>query len=146
MTQIRVKRYVECPFSAALEFAEQAVSRRSGLYLTPSPPLGERVRFVASSTGDKSDSARVHDALLLAWRPQTPGMFPDFRGVLTVRPKRAGVWLRLSGQYEPPYGTLGKVFDTIAGRAIAKHTMRNLLGDLAAEIETTYERERVHAR
>ena len=141
MTQIRVHKYVGCPFSAAIELAEEAVKQRSGLYLTPTPPLGERVRFAAASTDDTSDGARKHEALLVAWRPQTRGMFPDFRGVLTVRPKREGVWLRLSGQYEPPYGVFGKVFDLFAGRVIARHTIHNFLGDVAADIEAAYARE-----
>lgn len=141
MTQIRVKRYVRCPLSATLEFAEQAVSRRSGLYVTPAPPLGERVRVAAATTEDTTDSARKHDALLLAWRPQTPGMFPDFQGVLTVRPHNGGASLRLNGRYEPPFGALGKIFDTIAGRSIAAYTMRNFLGDLANEIEAAYRQE-----
>lgn len=145
MTQFCVNRYVECPFSAAMEFAELALARRPDLYVTPSPPFGERVRIAATSVEDTTDLARNHDALLLAWRPQAQGMFPDFRGVLTIRPKRSGVWMRLTGAYEPPYGTLGKAFDAIAGRMLAQRTMRHLLADLAADIEAQYEEERSHA-
>ena len=142
MTNIHITQYVGCPFSAALEHAQEALSRRDGLYLTPSPPLGERVLFTSSSTDDTTNSARRHDALLIAWRPQTPGLFPKFRGVLTVRPQHRGSVLRLNGQYEPPYGQTGKVFDFFAGRIIADRTMHHFLRDLAAEIETQYDRER----
>lgn len=146
MTRIRVQRHVECPFSAALEFAEQAVSRRAEFYVSPSPPLGERVHAVASSIEDATDTVRKHEALLLAWRPQTRDIFPDFHGVLTVRPERSGVSLRLTGEYEPPYKPFGKVFDALAGRVLARRTMLNLLSDLAADIESTYQKERRNAR
>lgn len=142
MTEIRAKKFVDCPFSAAIELAEKAVGRRKGLYVTPAPPLGERVRFTAASTDDVTDEARKHDALLIAWRPQTAKMFPEFRGVLTVRPKHQGVSLRLTGQYAPPYGPAGKVFDLFAGRMIARRTMRHLLDELAGEIESAYQEER----
>ena len=146
MARIRTDRYVDCPFSAAVELAEKAVGRRKGMYITPAPPLGERVRFTAASTDDVTDEARKHDALLIAWRPQTEKIFPEFRGVLTVRPQDRGVSLRLTGEYTPPYGAAGKVFDLFAGRMIARRTMRHLLDELAGEIESAYQEERhVHA-
>jgi len=142
MTSVHVHRYLHCPFSAAVELAEKAVARRDGFYLTPSPPLGERVRFAAASTTDTTDQARKHDALLIAWRPQTPHLFPDFRGAVTVRPQHRGAMLRLDGCYEPPFGLLGRVFDVFVGRSIAKQTMLQFLKDLAGDIEREYEKER----
>src|SRR5579872_588921 len=146
MTQLEVRRFVACPFSAAVELAERAVNRLSDLYLSPFAPLGERAVFAAASTPDLSDEARKHDALLLAWRPQSQRLFPDFRGVLTVRPKYSGVWLQLSGAYSPPYAAAGKVFDIVAGRSIAKRTMHRLLNDLAAQIEAEYNAEKRDAQ
>jgi hypothetical protein len=142
MTKLSEKHVVACPFSAALELAEKAVKRHLELHLTPAPPLGERAHFVLASTPDSSDEARKHDALLIAWRPQTAGLFPDFHGVLTVRPKNSGVTLQLDGAYDPPYAGFGKVFDVIAGRRIAQRTMRNLLDDFARDIEAEYAAER----
>lgn len=142
MTQLREKHYVACPFSAAVELAERAAKRHARMYLTPAAPLGERARFTVASTPDSSDEVRKHDALLLAWRPQTAGVFPDFHGVLTVRPNHAGVTLQLDGAYDPPFGAFGKVFDVLAGRRIARQTMRHLLDDFAREIEDEYATER----
>jgi len=85
MSKSHVMHYVDIPFSAAMEYAERAVSRRDGLFLTPAPALGERVRFKSASTRDTSDDTRQHDALLIAWTPQNQRLFPEFRGVLTVR-------------------------------------------------------------
>lgn len=146
MTQIHVTRYARCPFSAAVELAEKAMAGRSDLFVTPSPPFGEHVRFAAVSAPDRSDESRKHDALLLAWRPETPNIFPEFRGVLTVRPKDHGVWLRLTGSYVPPYGKPGKVFDFFFGRALARRTVRRLLDEVAAAIEAAYGQERQHAK
>lgn len=146
MTQIHVTRYVRCPFSAAVELAEKAMGGRSDLFVTPSPPFGEHVRFAAVSSPDRSDESRKHDALLLAWRPETPNMFPEFRGVLTVRPKDRGVSLRLTGAYAPPYGKPGKVFDLLFGRALARRTVRHLLDEIAGAVEAAYDRERQHAK
>lgn len=142
MTQIREKRFVACPFSAALELAEMAVKLRADLYLTPAPPLGERARFAVASILGSSDETRKHDALLIAWRPQTAGIFPDFHGVLTVRPDHSGVTLQLDGAYDPPCAGLGKVFDVLAGRRIAHRTMCRLLDDFAQDIEGAYAAER----
>jgi hypothetical protein len=145
VTQLHERRFVACPFSAALEFAESAVNRRSGLFLSPAPPLGEHADVAVASTPDSSDDVRKHDALLIAWRPQRTRFFPDFHGVLTVRPEHAGVTLQLDGVYEPPYGALGKAFDLLGGRSIARHTMQNLLRDLGADIEAEYRQERSRA-
>ena len=142
MTRIKKSRYVDCPFSATLDFAEKAVSRRCGLFLTPAPALGERVHFAALGTDDTSDGTRKHTALLLAWRPQNEGLFPNFTGVLTFRPKSRGACMLLNGRYEPPFGLFGRIFDAFIGRAIAQRTMRALLDELGTEIEAEYDAER----
>lgn len=125
-----------------MELAESSLKRRADLYLTPTPPFGERAGFAVGSTPDSSDEARKHDALLLAWRPQTNRVFPDFHGVLTVRPHHSGVTLQLDGAYDPPYAALGKFFDVVAGRRIAHRTMRRLLDDFARDMEAEYAAEK----
>ena len=142
MSQIPVTRYADCPFSATVELAGKVVERRKGMNVSPSPPFGERVRFAAASTDDSTDEARKHDALLVAWQPQTRQLFPDFRGALTVRPEHRGSRLQLDGQYAPPYGTAGKVFDLLVGRRIARRTMSHFLDELTSEIEAAYAVER----
>lgn len=143
MTKISVAQYVECPFSAAMEYAEKAILEKKELYLTPAPAVAERARFTAATTADASDVSRGHDALLIAWQPRNQRLFPEFRGVLTARPKGRGVWLRLTGQYAPPYGIPGKIFDLLVGRIIARETMRHLLSELAGDIELNYRKEKL---
>ncbi len=145
MTRVRVRHYVDCPFSAALELSEKAVNKRSEFYLTPAPPLGERAAFSAKSTTDSTDSARKHDALLIAWRPRNKA-FPEFRGVITARPYHRGALLRLSGQYQAPFGIAGAVFDVIAGRVIARSTLKHLLQELVLDVEEQYREERERVR
>lgn len=141
MSQVLVSKYAQCPFSAAVELAEKIVGRRKGMYVTPSPPFGERVQFAAASTDDSTDDARKHEALLIAWHPKSSSLFPDFRGVVTVRPEYRGARLRLHGEYTPPYGAAGKVFDVIVGRTLARRTMDHFLDELAADIEAAYSQE-----
>jgi hypothetical protein len=140
MSTLIVQRTVDCPFSATIEFAENALARRPEIRVSPQPPLGESVQVAAKSVRDLSDAARSHDALLIAWTPRH-AIFPRFHGFLSVRPKKRGSRLRLHGRYDAPGGTIGKIFDAIAGRAIARATVRHLLDDLAADIETQYAKE-----
>lgn len=144
MTQVHITRYADCPFSAAMELAEKVVGARKDLYVTPTVPLAERVHFAAASTNDRSDECRKHDALLVAWSPENRRMFPDFRGVLTVRPEHRGVWIRMTGEYAPPFGTAGKLFDLMFGRALARKTMHHFLDDVATGVEAAYRDERQH--
>lgn len=142
MTTVSVRRLVRSPFSAAIEFAERVIARREGWYVTPAAPFAEHVRVVAESTSDPTDDVRKHDALIVAWRPQTRFLFPDFRGWLTVRPKGRWASIRFEGRYDPPFGLIGRIFDFVAGRRIARRTMRRFLNDLASEIESEYQQER----
>lgn len=132
---------MDCPFSALIEFTEAALRDRPHIVLSPAPPIAKHADVETQLSDDASDEARKHDALLIAWRPGLP-LFPNFRGVLTVRPQRRGAWLRIEGTYEPPFGIGGRVFDAIAGRAIAKLTLSRLLGSLGKEAERRWQAER----
>ncbi|MFN2448784.1 MAG: hypothetical protein ABR508_03185 [Candidatus Baltobacteraceae bacterium] len=141
MIRTTAERYVDCPFSAVMELAENALHARTELYLTPSAPLGEQVAFSAKTTDDATDTARRHDALLIAWKPRTHRLFPDFRGVLTARPEKRGAHLLLTGWHTPPFGAAGAIFDVIAGRRIARRTLKHLLRSISAAIEAGYRAE-----
>ena|SRR5690348_16556709 len=135
MTTVHAGKYVACPFSASIEYAENTLRERRELVVSPGPALGERVQMDAKATDDLTDSVRRHDALLLAWQPKHTTMFPDFHGALTVRPKLSGSYLRLQGSYDPPAGVVGRAFDAIFGRAIATLTMRRLLNEIGKSVE-----------
>lgn len=146
MTTVRITRFTNCPFSAVIEFAEEALRGRRDITLSPAPPLRQQVYLDSRVTDDLTDTARKHEALLLAWTPSFTKLFPDFHGVLTVRPKGRGAWLRLQGSYEPPLGAAGRIFDALAGRFIAKRTLRRLLRDVAETVEQRWRAFRAERR
>lgn len=138
MSEVRVTSYCECPFSAAREFAQRSLKERGRIQVSPISSVAETVSHTAKLVDDRTDGARLHDALLLAWKPDHKAAFPDFRGVLTVRPKDRGVWMRLQGHYDPPFGFAGKIFDVLAGNRIASRTMQRLLDRVIEDVEAKW--------
>lgn len=132
---------MDCPFSAVIEFTEAALRGRPHIVLSPAAPIAQRAAIATRISDDRSDEARKHDALLIAWRPELP-LFPNFRGVLTVRPQGRGALLRIEGTYEPPFSVAGRVFDAVAGRRIAALTLQRLLRTLSNEAEQRWQAER----
>lgn len=142
MTTVRVAGYCNCPFSAVIEFAENALNARTEMRVPPGPSFSERVTFTSRSVDDRTDEVRRHDALLLAWKPKHRTLFPDFRGVLRARMQNRGVQLRLEGRYQPPFRSAGRLFDTLIGRKIARRTLQQLLDELTADIERRWQQFR----
>lgn len=138
MSEIRVTGYCECPFSTVMEFAELSLKERRRLTVSPISNVAENVSHVTKLIDDKTDGARLHEALLIAWKPEHNATFPDFRGVLTVRPRDRGVSMRLQGRYQPPFGLAGKIFDVVAGNRIAKRTARRLLNEVIEDVEAKW--------
>lgn len=138
MTTVHAGRYVACPFSASIEYAEDALRERHDIIVSPGRLLGEHVALDTKVTDDLTDAVRRHDALLLAWQPKHAALFPNFRGALTARPKLRGSYLRLQGSYDPPAGFWGVAFDAMAGRFIAALTLRRLLDEIGRAVETKW--------
>jgi hypothetical protein len=80
---------------------------------------------------DGSKFAAVH------WTPVDGGPFPSFLGFLGIEaeadPKTCT--LVLEGNYDPPFGVVGDVIDAVAGRKVARSTVRELLRVLAHALE-----------
>lgn len=138
MSRVRVTSYCECPFSTAIELAQLALREKGHMQVSPVPAVAETVFHSTKIVDDGSDRSRLHDALLLAWKPEHSAAFPDFRGILTVRPKDRGVWMRLQGSYDPPFGVAGKIFDFVAGNRIAARTARRLLDQVVEDVEAKW--------
>ena len=143
--RVVVNRIVECPFSATIEFAAEELERSPEVQVSPLESAGESVRLASSVVEDATDAVRKHDALAFAWRARHRGLFPDLHGTLTVRPSVRGSELTLAGQYTPPFGAAGKLFDTIAGHAIARRTLDRFLGHVAQRVESRWQQEPVGA-
>ena len=82
------------------------------------------------------DPLRFDEVWKVCWHPYGGGPYPDFEGTLAIRSRDGGgCTLELDGNYEPPLGQFGRVFDAVLGARIASATARELLADLAEEIE-----------
>ena len=138
MTEIRVTSYCECPFSDAIDFAQLSLKEQPRMQVSPIMTAGEGVSHATKLVDDATDTVRRHDALLVVWKPDHRTLFPDFRGILTVRPRDRGVWMRLQGHYNPPFGLAGKVFDAVAGKRIAELTTQRLLDRVIDDVEAKW--------
>jgi hypothetical protein len=118
-----------------MEFAQLSLKEHGRMQVSPVSTVAENVSHTTKLVDDSTDGTRLHDALLLAWKPDHNMALPDFRGVLTVRPKDRGVWMRLQGSYDPPFGLAGKIFDALAGNRIASRTMQRLLDHIIEDVE-----------
>jgi len=74
------------------------------------------------------------------WKDAADGPYPHFHGILTV----AGdedydtFWLVLEGEYSPPGGIGGQLFDAVIGHRIAESTAASLLAEIRDESERQF--------
>lgn len=152
LSRLTVERVARCPFTAAHEYvadflreAQRQVDVRVPLRDVV-PLLGgsiaKPVELVFALQPDEHEGGRGHDAMQIAWRAQGR-LFPDFHGALRLRIASVETTLlTLEGAYQPPFGPAGRVVDALVGRRIARATMGELLGRIAAELEAREERFR----
>jgi hypothetical protein len=79
------------------------------------------------------------DVVDISWEPKGGGhgRYPSFYGTLSFTPLGAASTLcAIDGAYEPPFGPIGAVVDSIVGRRIARATVEDLLVLLKRELET----------
>jgi len=67
---------------------------------------------------------------------------PDFHGVLRFRIESMKTRVILNGEYQPPLGRIGVVFDRLIGRWLALATSRDILNRLAQALETRWTAEK----
>ena len=86
---------------------------------------------------DVPDPSHLHHTTAISWMPERGGPFPKFVGFLLIEAdENYGMSrLALEGDYEPPFGAAGKVFDAAVGRTIARVTARHLLDTLRDSLE-----------
>lgn len=79
-------------------------------------------------------TTRIH----LEWESaKLPRLFPFMRAELSVYPLTATeTQLDLSGNYEPPFGVVGGVIDSILGYRIAEASVHQFIRDVAAYLRT----------
>jgi hypothetical protein len=146
VSKITVERVARCPFSVAHDYAEDFLReidergaevrvRLRDFVPTRRGKLRRRVRIVFDRRLDEGEPGRQHDAVALHWSAGTR-LFPDFHGALRLRIASVDeTLLTLEGEYRPPLGPLGAVFDLVVGRRIARSTMSELVGRIAKAME-----------
>lgn len=142
MTHISAVQDVRCPFSGTIELIERL--HRSGSEHVVGPFAGLRTPVVCElhEVRDFTDQTRIHEALTLHWKAHARVPVPEMNGLLTVRPNGPLTQLHMDGEYEPPLGLPGRLFDVLAGRFIARRTARLFLTELRTFIEAEWEKER----
>jgi hypothetical protein len=126
-----------CPFSVSAEYASEYLKEAEGGgngAVLHAGPLGHRVTVCFGLRTDVTESGRSHDEILLRWSAGSAWL-PDFVGTLRIRIENASTRLVLDGSYAPPGGPLGRLFDAIAGRRIARATAEDVLRRVARALE-----------
>lgn len=136
---------VACPAEAAQAFLErdfelqhsqeQRVALHVRVPVWGSLSLDKEVDAVLSPAAGGADCG-----MRVTWEPGQ-GLFPRFHGLLRALPTGPeSAILELRGEYEPPGGTLGMMFDRMVGRRLARATIDNLLARVGRTLSAEYER------
>jgi hypothetical protein len=83
------------------------------------------------------DDQMLNDLIRIRWAPEGSVVFPKFAGTLVVRGESDPdlSFIELDGDYKPPLGSAGELFDETIGHRIAQLTARELLKDVTCGIE-----------
>ena len=100
------------------------------------PALEKEVNVKYSTRAGKGE----HRPWSLSWEPIGGGPFPRFEGELTI--DTATPSLLLEGEYTPPLGAAGQVFDAVMGARIASVTALEFLRSVAEQMEHQHVLER----
>ncbi|HET6895816.1 MAG TPA: hypothetical protein VFH72_10590 [Candidatus Baltobacteraceae bacterium] len=151
MTTIKESLHLACPYVRAREYLRESLENpaQSGmpqtLRLTGSLP-GTNIELekgVRVTYAHGSDPMHFDQPWTVRWTPESGGLYPAFSGMLTVRADEdyTASILELEGEYAPPMGTTGRLFDKALGRRIAGETMQTLLHRIGNEMMTRYRTE-----
>ena len=89
------------------------------------------VKSIEEKIADSMSSPATQ--LLLEWEATTaPALFPFMKAELAVYPLTSTeTQLDFRGLYEPPFGTLGKAMNAIAGHRIAEASIHRFINEVA---------------
>ena len=139
---------IKAPYSVALDSLERRLrSKRNRItLLVPLKSLGLPTSFgfeaevlvhFVSYRGHKGEK-RLHDEMNLEWEPIGGGPFPSFKGSLKMHPLGVETEMELRGEYTPPLGPVGELFDAMIGKKLADATAAALLGDIKSSLEEDF--------
>jgi hypothetical protein len=159
MTHLNSSKTLTCPWVRAIAYfdryltglpqSERAEEHELRLRV-PLASLGLPGQFaidqdVVASFAPLTDPQGLDHGISVGWTPVGNAALPTFRGSLhiTAEAVKSSV-IVLDGDYEPPLGALGKMFDAAVGRRIAEATADELLKTIAERIELDYVTEEPH--
>ena len=142
MNTVAVTADVQCPFSAAIDYAELYHNEHAGTGIMPYAHVVRHISCDANEIRDVTDETRVHEALLFRWSSPLPVLPPLIHGLVTVRPNGRTTRIRIEANYVARFGLFGRVIDVLVGRLIVRNVLRTFMHDLCRYIENTYELER----
>jgi len=159
MTHLNRSKSLACPWVRAIAYFDRYLTglpeskRAQGRELrlrVPLASLGLPGQFaidrdVVTSFAPLTDPRGLDHGIGVGWTPIGNAALPTFRGSLRITSETAkSSVVVLAGDYEPPVGALGKVFDAVVGRRIAEATADDLLKTIAERIELDYMTEEPH--
>jgi hypothetical protein len=158
MTHITHRLEVHCPYVFALRYFDQYFLHLGWSERSPSVELPLRVplaglglkdlaveKTVLATFEHSPEHRGLENKINVRWRPEDDAPYPTFDGTLSLAAAtpKASV-LTLDGEYEPPLGTAGKVFDAAIGHRIAEATAHELLKEIGDRIELSYLQDEPH--
>jgi len=146
MTRICVQAIVGQPAAATERLLQEYMAQRTRGDGSIALPL--RTRFRAGSD-DLSlahdvvarfrkgrDFENLNDTFFVDWEPSGEGPYPTFSGTMNVYaesdPRESR--LEIDGTYEAPGGMIGKIFDILIGRRMARASLADLVERIASDL------------
>jgi hypothetical protein len=149
-TRVAVEATATCPFSMAEAYAADYLQAAEGsgpeaemgVPWFPLPGLRHRVKLAFAIHADVLDHGRRHDEFRITWRSGSR-LLPDFHGTIRFRIEADRTRVLVDGSYVPPLGFAGRLFDRIAGSAIARASMQDLADRIAVYLTQSERQWRV---
>lgn len=138
-TAISVSAIADCAFSIAEEYATEFLrSAEAGgpealiriPLAVPNAALQHRVGVRFGLHFDILEKGRAHDEVRFRWTSGSRRL-PDFHGTLRFQIEGLRTRILIDGSYRAPLGALGRAFDRIAGKHIARASLADLADRLA---------------
>jgi hypothetical protein len=150
MSQLHLRRPVACVVGAVPGFLDAFLAdQRQGdkTVVTLRLPLGfpglptleaERDCVIVVRRDDVSTTMVASYAV--SWSADRGGPFPVFHGTLTIDNDEdyTSCFLDLRGNYSPPLGAAGELFDVVVGNAVANRVGADLLERIGTYLEEAY--------
>ncbi len=152
MTHLHERRFLKCPYSRARGYLRDALQNLAETHeakkLTLRVPFADKITEVSlqqdvnATYALGADPTHFDQPWKIHWKAPH-GPYPEFDGELTVRADEdyPTSILELTGNYRPPLGAAGVVFDAIAGSRIADATAKELIRSLGHAMEQQYDAE-----